>query len=834
MYKSVTEHLNKKNNLTDVAPKGIATQSSYSKWSKKDDAQRAVQVVNCDYSFHTAMENQPWWMLELDDIYPIEYILIHNRKTPRLQQKSRLLKVETSVNARTWTTVYSGCCIFGSEPDGIPLILPLQSSVTARYIKISLKNKDYLHLSKVTVLTCSSNTLKRENIYLSLGENCLTDDILKRNALKSFSTPYSSGRTNIQYALFNEKTDFQDLLKREYLVYGKTGDENVVLNTNFPKVDSIFSKIHMNGFEFTHHDVIANDKERESLQRKVSRLLDIRGNKNITFLYHYRLNNNMNYNLLHKNAADFISFYKPEVTNSKIVIFSQKIISDNSERRVEIKEITPYVYNVVFYVQDVWAGTDVSQFWAKNDDDLIKIMVNFLKNIEVPNDKFLKNKTFLAKRTDGFGARIRAMVNAIALSEYFKVDFRFNYMKREGNNAKFHSVASIDSIFSNEFISKYHIDTNELSKSTIVEPKNFDMKIINDENKFYNIDHINTLGEAPILNRVLTEMNYKEFFSKIEFTEKLEDAKNNAYNIDLNKPTIAIHLRAGDIVYGNFRYMPNYVKFVIPYTMVFGLIERYKKENYNIIIFGQDNELCNYLVGKYGIQYADSLVPKEFNNEQRSLFDIVLMSRCKKIIAGNSGFSLLSSYIGGIEIIDPNSIYSTTDICNISLTHLRTNLKYSGVSDLQTSFACLYTLAVCENILLEEDYFYLTGLGFKKDPTNYYFIILEIVFLYKTNNPLKAESLAYKYLSNDIHSNNFYNTIRKSSGPVDNRRSILHSSIKYFTKYAELDFPIAALIIAMSVSKNNTRVMTKKYADIYFKYKNHDLHVADEFLLRNR
>ena len=41
--------------------------------------------------------------------------------------------------------------------------------------------------------------LKKDKLYLSFGENCLTDNILSRYNIKSYSTPYSSARSNIEY-----------------------------------------------------------------------------------------------------------------------------------------------------------------------------------------------------------------------------------------------------------------------------------------------------------------------------------------------------------------------------------------------------------------------------------------------------------------------------------------------------------------------------------------------------------------------------------------------------------------------------------------------------------
>jgi hypothetical protein len=65
-------------------------------------------------------------------------------------------------------------------------------------------------------------------------------------------------------------------------------------------------------------------------------------------------------------------------------------------------------------------------------------------------------KIFLAQRTDGFGERLRAILNAMAFSDYYGLDFKFNYKEREGGLREFHSVGSLDSIFSKIFIDTYH------------------------------------------------------------------------------------------------------------------------------------------------------------------------------------------------------------------------------------------------------------------------------------------------------------------------------------------------------------------------------------------
>lgn len=133
-----------------------------------------------------------------------------------------------------------------------------------------------------------------ETHYISLGENCLTDNILERFGIKSFATPYSHGRSNIDYAIHLEREKYIDLLKIDFLYYGYAGKTKVVRNLHYSKSDNIFNEMHVKGFEFTHHDVINNETHRESYERKIERMLSIDDKSKIKFYYHYRNCDNQN------------------------------------------------------------------------------------------------------------------------------------------------------------------------------------------------------------------------------------------------------------------------------------------------------------------------------------------------------------------------------------------------------------------------------------------------------------------------------------------------------------------------------------------------------------
>ena len=218
------------------------------------------------------------------------------------------------------------------------------------------------------------NNKNGEVVWLSLGENCLPDDILKRHELKSFSTPYSSGRSNIDYALALEATNYATLLDRDALARGDVYGAPVVRSTRFVESDPIFDPMHVRGFEFTHADPISSEKDRESYGRKIARLLAIRGKLGVVFLYHHRRTDKSNLPLLREKLERFAELYSSDVAQCTIALFHQEKIDPQRDRRLETTH-SRNLAEYVFHTEHMWAGSDPDLFWARTDDDLIGSML---------------------------------------------------------------------------------------------------------------------------------------------------------------------------------------------------------------------------------------------------------------------------------------------------------------------------------------------------------------------------------------------------------------------------------------------------------------------------
>ncbi|MFT8308248.1 glycosyltransferase family 2 protein [Acetobacter malorum] len=130
------------------------TQSSISEWSVGDDihsdAKNAVNgVVNGLGKFHTALEDKPWWEIDLEKISDITDIVIYNI-SDHLASRCKNIKIEFSNDGYIYKTLIE-------KKDFIPLgsILTepfhVHSEFNARFIRIVSLEYTFLHLDQVLI-----------------------------------------------------------------------------------------------------------------------------------------------------------------------------------------------------------------------------------------------------------------------------------------------------------------------------------------------------------------------------------------------------------------------------------------------------------------------------------------------------------------------------------------------------------------------------------------------------------------------------------------------------------------------------------------------------------
>jgi len=223
---------------------------------------------------------------------------------------------------------------------------------------------------------------KSKMLWLALGENKLADKILERHGLKSFTTPYSQTKSNIDYAIALEKIDYSGLLQEETLYYPNKNNKSIVRSKAIVACDDIFNSMHQKGFEFPQ-DIINSQKQRKIFESTLNRMRKLKESTNeVCFLYFHRTNPNTNLDLLYSKMRTFLEFYHKNQTNkARVTIFTQKIIENADERTVVQKQLSNDIHFFEFHTLVEWKGNDLNYLYATIDDDLIEKMIEEMKLI---------------------------------------------------------------------------------------------------------------------------------------------------------------------------------------------------------------------------------------------------------------------------------------------------------------------------------------------------------------------------------------------------------------------------------------------------------------------
>lgn len=129
--------------------------SSISPWSHFQDPIRDAAGANGpemtkDYGFHTAREASPWWMVDLMARCAITNVAILNRATA--EQRFRQFIVESSMDSAEWSVRFVKLDL---EPvswsEASPFRIAFKTPFVARFIRIRLLGKDFLHLRRVRI-----------------------------------------------------------------------------------------------------------------------------------------------------------------------------------------------------------------------------------------------------------------------------------------------------------------------------------------------------------------------------------------------------------------------------------------------------------------------------------------------------------------------------------------------------------------------------------------------------------------------------------------------------------------------------------------------------------
>jgi len=135
-----------------------ATQSSVSPWSRGDtpeqDAGRLVSgTLTGEYNCHTALEDQPWWRVDLEAPCHIRQIRLYNRTADRdIMRRASRFRIQVSDDDLNWQTIFQkNTLVLFRGTRHSPFVWSAEQKILARYVRIQLLDRQFLHLDQVEI-----------------------------------------------------------------------------------------------------------------------------------------------------------------------------------------------------------------------------------------------------------------------------------------------------------------------------------------------------------------------------------------------------------------------------------------------------------------------------------------------------------------------------------------------------------------------------------------------------------------------------------------------------------------------------------------------------------
>lgn len=318
-----------------------------------------------------------------------------------------------------------------------------------------------------------------------------------------------------------------------------------------------------------------------------------------------------------------------------------------------------------------------------------------------------KTKTIIANRTDGLGERLAAMLNGAYLSFATQSNFKFNWHFGDFSDENICKhvicpfVPSKEDFFAKEFIASYHLDYLDYGSQEVLwwyKGQNI-KKVLLD---LFKNDEIIQCSVATYMNAYFSDVDKNEYREKLydifynffQFSQPINTALEYASSVASTLDDYdVIHVRGGDILYRN-TFEAMYA--AIPVHFAIKIIQDNPQRK--MIIMGNDIEAnlkIKYLfkeLKRENIFVSDDFQIDSFDATQKAMFDIVLISKSKKLyLSGGSAFSVSAFLIGGNKGCEPQFVY---DIYSNQEIYDAINLNMQNYSNLfnkyHNAFSCLF------------------------------------------------------------------------------------------------------------------------------------------------
>jgi hypothetical protein len=336
------------------------------------------------------------------------------------------------------------------------------------------------------------------------------------------------------------------------------------------------------------------------------------------------------------------------------------------------------------------------------------------------------------------------MLNAIRLSHLLGVEFRFTWPLGLAENEN-HAIARPDQFFSATFLADHWVDHDATAEGFIL-PAGLD-------------DDLDSLRAqlasaprgllAPHRSLVALGGDYSSEFARIEFHPEIDAAISAARAVSLPADAVGIHLRAGDLIDGRFRLENRFSTKVISAPVARTLIERSRADGHTVLVYGQDADLITELCRSTGaIDAATLRAEAGMSRFAAAMFDLVLLSRCARIIGGSSGFAVHAAYLSGQEV----DLYSELirPLEALAVTRADLALHGSSYAPKHRAFAWWSAYYEARKELTVTEAIELVEAAHRADPTNPRYLLRLAALHYREGRTSTGDDALGRALVNDL------------------------------------------------------------------------------------
>ena len=255
------------------------------------------------------------------------------------------------------------------------------------------------------------------------------------------------------------------------------------------------------------------------------------------------------------------------------------------------------------------------------------------------------------------GERLNSLLNAMRLAEILGVDFRFTWPIGIVGKDPHHAIVPPEQFFSADFVAAHLMATADTRGGfeMLAGPAD-DLGSL--RRQLDAVDRGLIAPGRPLNTRIDPEAvpavtrGFSAEFDAVGFHPSIEAAIAAARAVPLSAPTVG-HPPAGRRP--PLRALPlldAYWYKVVPIPVARALIARFQADGREVVVFGEDVRAIGDLCATTGATDAATRRPSsDMSPAEAAMFDLVLLSRCDRIIGGWSGFAIQAASISdqGVE-----------------------------------------------------------------------------------------------------------------------------------------------------------------------------------------